>query len=98
MRRRRSSPSRLDSKNHLRESILVKLPCSIPDWTRFDIGARYPIARPGDKPIVLRAAIENLFNENYWASTNGARLTIGAPRTYPLSTTFQFQGSAAESK
>jgi iron complex outermembrane receptor protein len=63
---------------------------SIPDWTRFDIGARYLIARPGGKPIILRAAIENLFDENYWASTNGARLTIGAPRTYLLSTTFQF--------
>jgi iron complex outermembrane receptor protein len=63
---------------------------SIPDWTRFDIGARYLIARPGGKPIILRAAVENLFDENYWASTNGARLTIGAPRTYLLSTTFQF--------
>jgi outer membrane receptor protein involved in Fe transport len=62
----------------------------IPDWTRFDVGARYLIARPGGKPIILRAAIENLFDENYRASTNGARLTIGAPRSYLLSTTFQF--------
>lgn len=64
---------------------------SIPSWTRSDIGARYTFASPWNgKPIVVRASIENLFNEAYWASAYSGVITLGAPRTYLVSTTFNF--------
>lgn len=64
---------------------------SLPDWTRVDIGARYTFVSPWNgKPIVVRANIENVGNKAYWASAYSSVLTLGAPRTYLLSTTFNF--------
>lgn len=64
---------------------------SIPEWTRTDIGARYTFLRANGKPIVVRANVEDVFNENYWSavSTNFG-LARGAPRTYLVSATFDF--------
>lgn len=63
----------------------------IPEWTRFDIGARYVVTSPWNgKPIILRANVENLFNESYWASAYSGVITVGAPRTYLVSSTFNF--------
>ncbi|NYZ24030.1 TonB-dependent receptor [Azospirillum oleiclasticum] len=64
---------------------------SIPSWTRFDIGARYRIETAG-MPITIRANVENLFDRDYWASSSYAPgwLAPGAPRTFLLSTTFEF--------
>lgn len=66
---------------------------SLPDWTRFDLGARYafePLEAKG-KPLVARFNIENLFDQNYWAGGNGATiLNLGAPRTFRLSLTADF--------
>lgn len=64
----------------------------VPDWTRFDVGARYTFTTPwNNKPAVLRLSVENVFNKNYWqgASTN-RYLYLGAPRTFLVSTTFNF--------
>jgi iron complex outermembrane receptor protein len=64
---------------------------SLPEWTRVDIGARYTFVSPWNgKPIVVRANIENVGNKAYWASAYSSVLTLGAPRTYLLSTTFNF--------
>ncbi|MGJ4999007.1 TonB-dependent siderophore receptor [Bradyrhizobium sp. HKCCYLR20261] len=64
---------------------------SLPDWTRVDIGARYTFTSPWNgKPIVLRAAVENVFDKAYWASAYSGVITLGAPRTYLVSTTFNF--------
>jgi iron complex outermembrane recepter protein len=64
---------------------------SLPEWTRVDIGARYTFTSPWNgKPIVIRANIENVFNESYWASAYSGVITLAAPRTYLLSTTFNF--------
>jgi iron complex outermembrane receptor protein len=63
----------------------------LPDWTRFDIGARYTFTSPWNgKPIVVRASVENVFNKAYWASAYSGVITLGAPRTYLVSTTFNF--------
>lgn len=64
---------------------------SIPAWTRTDIGARYTFLGANRKPIVIRANIENVFNDSYWSavSTNFG-LARGAPRTYLVSATFDF--------
>ena len=46
---------------------------ALPEWTRVDIGARYTFMSPWNgKPIVIRANIENVFNEAYWASAYAA--------------------------
>lgn len=65
----------------------------LPAWTRVDLGARYTLASPWNgKPIVLRANVENVFNEAYWQAyrTVSSAVSLAAPRTYLLSTTFNF--------
>lgn len=66
---------------------------SLPSWTRFDIGARYK-TNIQDKPVVFRANIENLFDRDYWATSNNPTepgyLYIGAPRTLLMSATVDF--------
>jgi iron complex outermembrane receptor protein len=65
----------------------------LPAWTRFDAGARYTLVSPWNgKPIVVRANVENVFNEAYWTSyrTVSSAISLGAPRTYLVSTTFNF--------
>jgi iron complex outermembrane receptor protein len=65
----------------------------LPAWTRVDLGARYTFLSPWNgKPIVIRAAVENVFNEAYYNSyrTVSSAVSIGAPRTYLVSTTFNF--------
>lgn len=67
---------------------------SLPEWTRLDIGARYAFDNaqsPTGKPVVLRFAVENLLDSDYWASGGGATtLALGAPRTFRLSLTTDF--------
>jgi len=58
------------------------------DWTRVDIGARYALD-VGKTPVVLRANIENLFDEEYWLTT-GTYATVGSPRTVLLSASVDF--------
>ncbi len=65
----------------------------LPSWTRVDIGARYTMTSPWNgKPIVFRANVENVFNEGYWTAyrTVSSAVSLGAPRTYLASTTFNF--------
>jgi iron complex outermembrane receptor protein len=65
----------------------------LPAWTRVDLGARYTFLSPWNgKPIVVRANVENVFNEAYYNSyrTVSSAVSLGAPRTYLLSTTFNF--------
>lgn len=65
----------------------------LPAWTRVDLGARYTFASPWNgKPIVVRANVENVFNAAYWQSyhTVSSAVSLGAPRTYLVSTTFNF--------
>ncbi len=64
----------------------------VSNWTRYDAGARYTFASPwNNKPVVLRFAVENLLDTNYWQGANTNRYVyLGAPRTYLVSTTFNF--------
>lgn len=62
----------------------------VSDWTRFDVGLRYALEGPYGKPVELRANVENVFNENYWASSARGFLATGAPRTFTLSAAFDF--------
>lgn len=59
----------------------------VPDYTLFDIGARYQLA-VGETLVTLRADLSNLTNEHYWNGFNGTR--IGDPRTLMVSATAEF--------
>jgi iron complex outermembrane receptor protein len=66
---------------------------TIPDWTRFDLGARYTTEVSG-RPVTFRARVENVTDENYWASTGGYPganyLVMGGPRTFVVSASVDF--------
>lgn len=63
----------------------------LPDWTRFDAGARYKFEAYGT-PVTVRASVENVFGQDYWSGVGASYsyLVMGAPRTYMLSTTVDF--------
>lgn len=64
----------------------------IDGWTRLDLGARY-VALVGERPLTLRAGIDNLANKRYWSSafeTFGTSLLQGQPRTFRLSASMDF--------
>ncbi len=61
----------------------------IPGWTRVDVGARYAF-RTNGTPVVVRAAIENVLNKDYWLSASREGLTVGAPITALLSVSAEF--------
>src|SRR3546814_8478530 len=56
----------------------------LPSWTRLDLGVRY-VAVVGDRPLTLRAGVDNVANKRYWASAFDSfrpDLQQGAPRTF----------------
>lgn len=61
----------------------------IPSWTRFDVGARM-IADVQNRPVTIRAAVENVTDKAYWASAYGGYLSQGAPLTAKLSVSVDF--------
>ncbi|MDQ8732401.1 TonB-dependent siderophore receptor [Bradyrhizobium sp. LHD-71] len=64
---------------------------AIPSWTTVDLGARYTFASPwNDTPITIRFNVDNVFNKSYWKTAEGNYMYAGVPRTYRLSTTFNF--------
>ncbi|MFI4982590.1 MAG: TonB-dependent receptor domain-containing protein, partial [Nevskiales bacterium] len=62
-------------------------------WTRLDLGARY-LLPVGSRLLTLRARVDNVTNENYWASSGGypgaGYLVVGTPRTFNLSAAMDF--------
>ena len=65
----------------------------IPAWARFDAGVRYSFEAQGH-PVALRARVENLLDDDYWASTGGYPganyLVQGEPRTIRVSVSTDF--------
>ncbi|MFP1678074.1 TonB-dependent receptor [Alloalcanivorax sp. C16-2] len=66
----------------------------VDSWTRLDLGGRYLIALSDSQFLTLRARVENVTGEDYWASVGGFPgsdyLTVGAPRTVLVSATLDF--------
>jgi iron complex outermembrane receptor protein len=63
-------------------------------WHRYDVGARYAFKVDATR-VTLRASVENVMNERYWASAGAPDdaepgLTIATPRTLVFSTTLAF--------
>jgi iron complex outermembrane receptor protein len=61
----------------------------VDDWTRYDVGAKYTIDRGASLPIVVYFSVENVFDSNYWTTTGG-QAYISDPRTYKVTTSFNF--------
>jgi iron complex outermembrane receptor protein len=61
----------------------------LPEWTRFDLGARYVVAA-GGTPITFRFNVDNVANKRYWSSSLGGYLVQGLPRTFKTSVTAEF--------
>lgn len=61
----------------------------LPEWTRFDLGARYVVAI-GDAPVTFRFNVDNVANKRYWSSSLGGYLVQGLPRTFKTSATVEF--------
>lgn len=66
----------------------------IDGWERFDLGARYAF-KAGGKDVTLRATLENVLDDRYWASAGASDdsepgLTLSTPRTWLVSATVGF--------
>ena len=62
---------------------------SVAGRTTYDVGARYA-TRVADRPLVLRASVNNLTNKAYWGMPQLSSLALGAPRTFMLSASMDF--------
>ena len=66
---------------------------SVEAWTRLDLGVRYTLDT-GENPVTLRARLENVTDNDYWASVGGFPganyLILGNPRTLSLSASVDF--------
>nr|WP_246438421.1 TonB-dependent receptor [Novosphingobium piscinae] len=75
-----------------RQAVNVANTLSLPEWTRFDLGARY-VAVVADKPLTLRFGVDNVANRRFWASAFdvfSAALLQGQPRTVRASASIDF--------
>ena len=64
----------------------------IDGWTRFDAGMRYVFVA-GDRPVTVRATVDNVGNARYWASafdSFSSAVLQGRPRTMKASASFDF--------
>lgn len=64
----------------------------LPDWTVFDLGARYVLAA-GETPVTLRLTVDNIADKRYWSSAYDSfaqALLQGQPRTIKASISADF--------
>lgn len=63
---------------------------SIPEWWRFDVGARYTVP-VHETNLTIRGYVTNLLDANYWAGTfSDGMINLSEGRTFMLSTTVGF--------
>ncbi|WP_239019617.1 TonB-dependent receptor [Sphingomonas suaedae] len=72
-----------------KQQVNVTNTLELPEWTRFDLGARYVVA-VADAPVTFRFNVDNVANKRYWASSLGGYLVQGMPRTFKASATIDF--------
>ncbi|OOF69664.1 TonB-dependent receptor [Rodentibacter caecimuris] len=65
-----------------------------PSYTTVDLGAKYQVKLHNKQILILRTAIENLFNESYWQVQRGrydrSFAVLGMPRTYWFKAEYSF--------
>src|SRR3546814_16328345 len=72
-----------------KQAVTLTNTLELPEWTRFDLGARYVVAA-GETPITFRFNVDNVANKSYWSSSLGGYLVQGLPRTFKASATVEF--------
>src|SRR3546814_9156562 len=50
-----------------KQAVTLDNTLELPEWTRFDLGARYVVAA-GETPITFRFNVDNVANKSYWRS------------------------------
>jgi iron complex outermembrane recepter protein len=55
----------------------------VPSWTRLDLGARYTFG--SERPLTIRAQVENVANSQYWVSTFSGGLAASGARVVNVS-------------
>ncbi|MBF5006175.1 TonB-dependent receptor [Diaphorobacter caeni] len=60
-----------------------------PGRTIYDIGARYA-TKVAERPVTLRATVNNVTNKSYWGMPLLSSLALGAPRTVLVSASVDF--------
>lgn len=55
----------------------------VPSWTRLDLGARYSFGN--EKPLIIRAQVENVTNSRYWVSAFSGGLVPSGARVVNVS-------------
>jgi iron complex outermembrane receptor protein len=60
----------------------------VPSWTRLDLGARYRLGR--ERPITIRAQVENVSNNQFWTSVFSGGLAPSGPRVANISISKSF--------
>jgi iron complex outermembrane receptor protein len=60
----------------------------VPSWTRLDLGARYALGR--EKPLTIRAQVENVSNNQFWISVFSGGLAPSGPRVVNVSISKSF--------
>ncbi len=65
----------------------------VPSWTRLDLGVRY-LAQIAERPVVLRARLDNVTDEDDWISVGGFPganyMVLGNPLTFSVSASMEF--------
>lgn len=66
----------------------------VPSWRRLDLGTRYVMTLNAEHALTLRLRVENVENQNYWASSGGypdeGYLTLSVPRILTFSIDINF--------
>ena len=62
---------------------------SVGGHTVYDVGARYN-AKVSGHPFTVRAVVKNLTNKAYWGMPRLSNLSLGAPRTFYVSGSYDF--------
>jgi iron complex outermembrane receptor protein len=60
----------------------------VPSWTRLDLGARYTFG--SERPLTIRAQVENVANSQYWISAFSGGLGPAGPRVVNVSVSKSF--------
>jgi iron complex outermembrane receptor protein len=60
----------------------------VPSWSRLDLGARYSFGR--EKPLTVRAQVENVLNNEFWVSAFSGGLFPAGPRVVNVSLSKSF--------
>ena len=61
-----------------------------PSYTTLDIGASYDLDMPNGQRLTVRAAVDNVTDEDYFVTSVFGPFSVGSPRTFTISGSYRF--------